>query len=353
MILWMSYFYTGPELATRVGWLYTANPLTQAFSSLISYGIYSNLEGSNGWHGWQYVFLIEGLFSLLIGVLAFFLMSPSPSQTRAWYRPHGWYSPHEEKVIINHVLRDEPAKGTMNNRAPMGLKQIVRCILNYDLWPIYIVRIFGDLQNRPLTNYMPVLLRRMGFSSVNTSLLMIPQNFLQIITLLAQIYGRRALKSYWIPMVIVPLWMLPCFAAMRWWPGFLKDHWGSYALLLLALGAPRVEALNVTWASHNSAGVGMRTVSGAVTNVFSQLAGIIASQMFRADDSPYYRRGLTQLIAITIASFFTIALSYLYYYMRNSQKEKQWSGMTHKQQMDYLDRSEKEDTARLDFRFTT
>jgi MFS family permease len=87
--LWMSYFYKTNELPLRLNLFYIANPLTSALSSLMAYGIF-RLNGRNNWQGWRWLFLIEGLFTLLIGISSFFRMPPSPYQTKTWFRKKPW-----------------------------------------------------------------------------------------------------------------------------------------------------------------------------------------------------------------------------------------------------------------------
>jgi hypothetical protein len=49
--------------------------------------------------------------TLLLGFAAFFLMPASAVQTKAWYRPNGWFSDREISIVVNRVLRDDPSKG--------------------------------------------------------------------------------------------------------------------------------------------------------------------------------------------------------------------------------------------------
>jgi hypothetical protein len=65
---------------------------------------------------YRYLFLIEGLFTLSIGIGSWFMMRPGPTQTKTWFSSEGWFSEHEEKIMVNRVLRDDPSKGDMNNR---------------------------------------------------------------------------------------------------------------------------------------------------------------------------------------------------------------------------------------------
>lgn len=38
-------------------------------------------------------------------------MPASAVQTKAWYRPNGWFNDRELAIVVNRVLRDDPSKG--------------------------------------------------------------------------------------------------------------------------------------------------------------------------------------------------------------------------------------------------
>ena len=85
------------------------------------------------------MFLVEGGLTLLIGIATFFKMPPSPTQTKAWYRPKGWFNEREEVIITSRILRDDPTKGDMHNREGLTLKRLWTAVCDYDLWPMYIL----------------------------------------------------------------------------------------------------------------------------------------------------------------------------------------------------------------------
>ena len=59
----------------------------------------------------RWLFLIEGLITLAVGIAAFFLMPASAVQTETWFRPNGWFTDRETAIVVNRVLRDDPSKG--------------------------------------------------------------------------------------------------------------------------------------------------------------------------------------------------------------------------------------------------
>lgn len=63
-------------------------------------------------------------------------MVPSPTQTKKPWRKDGWFTEHEEKIIVNRILRDDPSKSDMHNRQAITWKMLWESICDYDLWPI-------------------------------------------------------------------------------------------------------------------------------------------------------------------------------------------------------------------------
>lgn len=42
--------------------------------------------------------------------------------------------------MVNRVLRDDPTKGDMHNRQAIGASGFLKSLMDYDLWPLYIVK---------------------------------------------------------------------------------------------------------------------------------------------------------------------------------------------------------------------
>ena len=81
----------GNTVPIRLTWFWVSNYMAEIVGAFIATGLL-RLRGVNGKAGWRYLFLIEGGLTLAIGIASFFMMPPSPTQTKAWFRPKGWFS---------------------------------------------------------------------------------------------------------------------------------------------------------------------------------------------------------------------------------------------------------------------
>lgn len=349
--LWMSYFFTSNELPLRLSIFYTANPLASVLSSLVSFGLLRIKTSGTMRQSWRWLFLIEGIGTLLVGIIAYFNMPPSPAQTKTKYRPRGWYTDREEKVVVNRVLRDDPSKGDMHNREPVRLQELFKVLTDFDLLPIYIIRLLTDIGCQPASTYMTLTLRQLGFTTYQTNALNIPFNILQAGTMVGMGYISQKVNERSLFSLITPVWVLAGLLPLRFWPGSQVNVWGTYALLTVLLGHPPLWAHTISWCSANSNSVRTRAVSAALVNIFSQVANIVSANIYREDDKPLYHRGNNALIGIAFAAIVSCLVSKVYYIFRNNQKKTKWNSMTSEEQLEYTLTASNLGNKRLDFRF--
>ncbi|KAK4034402.1 major facilitator superfamily domain-containing protein [Parachaetomium inaequale] len=350
IILWLSYFYTSRELPIRLSYFWTTLSLTTIVTSLLAFALL-HLRGVNGWAGWRWLFLVEGLITLLVGLASFFNMPASAVQTKTWFRPKGWFSDREVAIVVNRVLRDDPSKGDMHNREAITPRRLWEVLKEYDLWPMYAIGIVAFIPQGPVNAYLTLTLRSLGFDQFTTNLLTIPSTILHIITLLLLTRISEWLNERAYVALSQNLWTLPCIIALRFWPGVIKDAWGTYALITVLLSYPYCHAINVAWVSKNANNVGTRTVASALYNISVQIGHVAYSFIYVESDKPYYRDGNTKLLAINILSILIFLLAKAYYVWRNQYKEAIWTGMTEAERADYVRTSGEKGCKRLDFRF--
>lgn len=110
VVLYLSYFYKSKELPIRLSYFWGAYIGTNIISAFLAFGIL-HLRETTGWAGWRWLFVIEGGLTAIIGILAWFYMPPSPTQTAGRLRgKDGWFNEREEIIMVNRILRDDPSK---------------------------------------------------------------------------------------------------------------------------------------------------------------------------------------------------------------------------------------------------
>lgn len=149
-ILYLSYWYTGKELPRRLSFFWVAYQSTSIVSAFMAYGIL-HMRGVNGLAGWRWMFALEGTLTGLIGVVSWFYLPASPTQTASRLRgKNGWFNEREEKIMVNRVLRDDPSKGDMHNRQALSWGMLWETLQDYHLWPVYLLGLSWLLPTIPM-----------------------------------------------------------------------------------------------------------------------------------------------------------------------------------------------------------
>lgn len=329
---------------------WTALSTVNVVGSLLAAGVLQ-MRGINGWSGWQWLFLLEGILTLIVGLFSFGLMPPGPCQTRNWFRgSKGWFNEREEKIMVNRLLRDDPSKGDMNNRQAVGPKLLWKAVQDWEQWPLYLVGLTTYIPPSPPQNYLSLILRQLGFSVFQANLLVIPSQVMFALNLLFVTWVSKRLQERAIVSSFANIWIFPWMLALVVLPASASP-WARYGILTALLSYPYCHAILVAWNAKNSNAVRTRAVSAALYNMFVQSGNIIASNIYRDDDKPLYKRGNSILLGITC---FNIVLMYLvkgFYIWRNRVRDRKWNAMTTEEQEQYLINTKDEGQQRLDFRF--
>ncbi|KAF9239301.1 allantoate permease [Melanogaster broomeanus] len=343
-------FYTKTELPIRLTFFWMSMSLCSILASFLAYGTL-HLNGLAGQAGWRWLFLIEGSLTLLIGIVTFFNMPPSPTQTKAWFRPKGWFTEREEAIMVNRILRDDPSKGDMHNREGLTLKRLWTAVCDYDLWPVYILGLMFGIPSAPPSTYLTILLRNSGFNTFQTNLLTIPSQAMGIltmfiITVVSESVGERTFIA-----MMQDLWILPFLVTLYALPS-RPNPWAFFAVVTGLLSYPLTLPIQVGWCSRNSGAVASRTVNASLYNMFVQASSIISAQIYVASDSPRYERGNRILIIICCVNLVVLYPgTKAYYVWRNRQRAKIWDAMTPQEKAHYLSTTKDVGNRRLDFRF--
>ncbi|KAK3693168.1 MFS general substrate transporter [Podospora appendiculata] len=89
MTLFM-YWYTPTELAKRMGFYHSCQAVGSMISGALQVAILETLDGSLGLRGWRWLFIINGVITLLVGLAGYFMLPDypnAPNPRAAWLSP--------------------------------------------------------------------------------------------------------------------------------------------------------------------------------------------------------------------------------------------------------------------------
>ncbi|KAM6534793.1 MFS domain-containing protein [Fusarium falciforme] len=353
VILMATYFYTSKELSIRLAAFWSTLNIARVISALLAAG-FLEMRGVGGRPGWFWLLLLEGLLTVVIGLASMAYLPTSPTGTKTLIWRSSWYTEREEVIMINRILRDDPAKGLTALTEPATFADIKAAWTDPSLWGLYFIGLVAYIPATPVTAYLTLTLKRVGnFSTLASNLLTAPSAALQIITMLALAYSSEYFNERSFHCLFGEIWSLPLFTALLTLPDEGRE-WGRFTIITLISGYPYFHPLVSSWISENSFDVKKRAVAAATYNVIVQIGSVIGSQIYRSWDSPYYKNGNKVCISILSLSVVVFLVQRQHLIRLNKKKEAQWDQMTPEQQIEYQtdkEAREVDGNKRLDFRF--
>lgn len=347
-VQYLSYYYTRDQMAIRLTLFWAVVSLSSVISNLLSIGLLKiNL---NGKEGWRWLFLYEGLISLVFGFAALFIMVPGPTQTKSKLFRNGFFTEREEKIIANRLIRDDPSKSDMNNREAVSIKQFLKALSDYDIWPLLIVSLTFQIPQYPMSSYLNIILRGMGYSQNETIFLNIPIEVFNVITMITISLLSELVDERGFICIIPQIWMLIPIA-VEYANAQTILSWGKYAIMFLVIANPNIQGVLVSWISRVSYSVRTRTVAAPMSNIGIQLAGIVGQNVYRSDDAPLYFRGNRALVGVCCMNIALFVLCKVYYIARNKYKKDKWDAMSESEKEEYLSKHQDDGNKRLDYLF--
>ncbi|CAG9273817.1 MFS transporter [Paraburkholderia unamae] len=103
IILYLTYWYPAQRRGRMTTWFMTAIALSGVIGGPVSGWILKAFDGANGWQGWQWLFLLEGLPSVIVGVLVFFVLDDRIGKAK-------WLTEEERALLERNIAAEDATK---------------------------------------------------------------------------------------------------------------------------------------------------------------------------------------------------------------------------------------------------
>jgi len=103
IIYYLTLWYPSRKRASRTAWFMAAVPLAGVIGNPISGLIMEQLSGTAGLAGWQWLFLVEGVPSILVGIWVLFHLDSSIAEAK-------WLNDREKAILTDALASEEAEK---------------------------------------------------------------------------------------------------------------------------------------------------------------------------------------------------------------------------------------------------
>lgn len=186
VILYFTFWFPAPRRGQVIAIFMTAAAIAGLISGPVSGSILKYLNGVAGFHGWQWLFVLQGLPASVLGVLAFFYLQDSPAHAK-------WLSPKEKQQLHEDLAQDAKQ---LKGRSQDTLRQMFRDPKVYLLSCAYFMFLGATYM---LVFWMPSLIQGWGVKDlVMVGLVTTVPNIIGIIgTVLIGLHSDKRRERRW------------------------------------------------------------------------------------------------------------------------------------------------------------
>ncbi|RDB16719.1 hypothetical protein Hypma_002552 [Hypsizygus marmoreus] len=261
---YLSLWYRRRDVASRIAIFFSAATVAGAFGGILAYGI-EQMEGIGGLHGWQWIFCLEGIVTVLVAGVSYFFMHDYPATAK-------FFTAEEKEMVIWTLKEDCQGLATHFDR-----KFVWQAIFDYKtyiqmgiycglLTTVYAIALFA-----------PTIVKELGYTAAHAQLLTVPIFVAGCITtltfgFLSDRYNSRG------PFLIgsIVLSMI----------GFIvlytqaKAGVAYFGAVLAAMGAYPTIAIDLAWAGSAAGGDVRKGVLIAMVVGTGNLGGVCSSFIY-------------------------------------------------------------------------
>ncbi|KAL4994509.1 major facilitator superfamily domain-containing protein [Aspergillus recurvatus] len=303
-------FYTRNEMGFRLAILQSFAVLASAFSGLISFGLFQINHPTV--KGWQWLFIVEGAMTLIIGVIGFWWL-PDTAQS-AWF-----LTQRERDAASARLLRDTSAEV----ETTLELKAAFQTWSDWK-FPIWAVITFTyPVAYATAMNFFPIIVARLGYSVVKTNLWTVAPNLVGAVVLLvvaksSDIFRERSLHIIFSLMIsLVGMLILASIDVSH------NKGVSYFACFLLASGAYIPTCLVHAWHNNNNTNENSRAANTGFFVGLGNIAGVLSAATFRTEYAPKYVPTLVATCACNGVCIVATAFLGTWMRMENRRRDKE------------------------------
>ncbi|KAF4122359.1 MFS transporter, ACS family, pantothenate transporter [Geosmithia morbida] len=280
-------WYRRDELAKRSCIFHASGNIGSMFSGYLMASVY-NLQGKQGFKGWQWLFIIDTIISLPIAAAGFFFMPDVPEITRAFY-----LTEDERKLAKKRMMLEGRAQ-----REPYTKKKIIKILSSWHIYALTLLYFFFNngcgMLGQPA---FQLWLKDQGYSISHVNTYPTISNAVTVITTLIYAWSSDTVfkGERWPPIVFSGLLSVVVYSSLAAWDIPLGWKWACYILAGFGGG---ISGLTFAWAHEicKDDNEERAIVTGAMNEMAYVFQSFLPLLIWKTTDAPSYPKGFITMV---------------------------------------------------------
>ncbi|KHO00479.1 high-affinity nicotinic acid transporter [Metarhizium album ARSEF 1941] len=319
---YLTMWYCRHEIQFRQALFFSAASIAGAFSGLLAFAI-SKMDGTAGLQGWRWIFILEGIATVLVAFFAFFLIHDFPDTAS--------FLTADEKAFVIHRLKyqgqtavgggdtEARASGQVEQAEEFEWKYVGQAFKDWQIW-VHILVYWGIVcPLYGISLFLPTIIKNLNYSKTEAQLMTVPIYITAavlavVVAFCSDRVGKRS------PFVIGFMAMMLVGFTMCIASGNPRVVYGGVFVAACAI-YPAFPGI-IAWLSNNLSGSYKRSAGMALQIGIGNLGGAMAANFYRKRDAPRYFLGHgleIGFIVLGLAAAFALVRGY---WVLNRKRER-------------------------------
>ncbi|KAI4160580.1 MAG: hypothetical protein LQ342_005601 [Letrouitia transgressa] len=275
---YLSCWYKRNEFGIRAAIFFSAAAVSGSFGGLLAAAI-GNMRGIGGKGGWAWIFILEGLATVLIGIASFWMVFDFPDEAT-------FLSDVDRQRVIRRLKADKQSSA---EHEEFRMQYFWASVLDWKTWLYAVIYMGCDGPLYAFSLFLPSIINALGYTqTVKAQLLSVPPYAAACILTITIGYIADRTRQRGLCNIATSVLGAVGFAMLLSAASPGVQYAGTF---LGALGIYPCIANTITWVSNNTEGVYKRGVTMGFVIGWGNLNGVVSSNIYQRRDRPKYRIG--------------------------------------------------------------
>ncbi|KAG8214481.1 major facilitator superfamily domain-containing protein [Butyriboletus roseoflavus] len=307
VIYLFSVYYLRRERSWRVAVFFGGAALAGAFGGIFAYAI-GLMNGVGGRKGWQWIFILEGILTVLVSLAAYFVVP-------TWSHKAKFLREEERNRLIEKLQADSDA----------GMNQLFQWSSVRSAFEDHLVWAYAFLFHGfsfvlySFSFFLPTIIADLGFQTWQAQLMTVPPNTVASLSVWGTVWLSSRLNMRAPFIIISGAIVIIGYIILISSPKFGVQYFGVH---LVAAGVYTGNSLLLSWPGENVSGQTKRAVAVAMQITIGDIGAIAGCLVYRPTLSAQLYR-MPNLIAIGYVLFAILMATYLWVMMARENKRRE------------------------------